>query len=71
MVIPKRVRKKIKLQEGQRALVREEAGRIIIEPLPSDPYRELEEVLGDFSYEEAEHEPLAERWLKKVAGPRH
>jgi hypothetical protein len=29
------------LQEGQKTLVREQAGKILIEPLPADPYKTL------------------------------
>jgi len=71
LVIPKRVRKKLKLREGQRALVREEEGKIVIEPLPNDPYEVLSETLGDFRYSEEKYEKKAVEWLKKVAGSRH
>jgi len=67
IVIPKRVREKLKLKEGQRALMRHEGGIILIEPLPEDPYKVLSETLGDFSYSEDKHEKRAEEWLKKVA----
>lgn len=71
VVIPKKVREKAKLKEGQRALVRYEGTAIIIEPLPEDPYKVLSEALGDFSYREEKHEKKAEEWLKKVARSRH
>ncbi len=67
VVIPKRVRKKLKLKEGQRALIRQEGERIVIEPLPDNPYVILSETLGDFSYSEEECEKRAEEWLKRVA----
>ena len=54
------------LKEGQRVLVRAEAGKVIIEPLPSDPYRVLEEVIGE-PYDEGE-EARAEEWLRGHAG---
>jgi len=71
LVIPKRVRNKLKLKEGQRALVREEEGKIVIEPLPNDPYEVLSETLGDFRYNEEKYEKKAIEWLKKVAGSGH
>jgi len=71
MVIPKSIRKKIGLREGQRVFVREQAGKIIVEPLPLDPYKTLAAVLGDFTYVEEKHEKIAEAWSKKVARSGH
>ncbi len=67
LVIPKSVREEVGLKEGQRVLVRAEAGKVIIEPLPSDPYQVLEEVIGE-PYDEAGEEEKAERWLERHAG---
>ena len=66
LVIPKSVREEIGLKEGQRVLVRVEAGKIIIEPLPSNPYQVLEEIIGE-PYDEAKEEVKAEKWLKNHA----
>lgn len=71
MAIPKAVRKLVGLREGQRALIRAERGRIIVETLPSNPYDVLAETIGDLEYSEARHEKKAEEWLKKVARSRH
>ncbi|MGH9878794.1 MAG: AbrB/MazE/SpoVT family DNA-binding domain-containing protein, partial [Nitrososphaerales archaeon] len=70
-VIPKSIRKKIGLKEGQKVFVREQDGKILIEPLPANPYKTLAAVLGNFTYVEEKHEKLAEGWLKKVARSRH
>lgn len=67
LVIPKVVRERLGLREGQRVLVRVEEGRVMVDPLPWDPYKVLEEVVGK-PYEEKEEEAEAERWLKKHAG---
>jgi AbrB family looped-hinge helix DNA binding protein len=67
LVIPKTVREELTLKEGQRVLIRVENGRIIIEPLPWDPYEVLEKVVGE-PYEEKREEANAERWLKDHAG---
>ena len=67
LVIPKGIREKLDLREGQRALMRIEERRIIIEPLPLDPFRVLEMTVGK-PYDEAREEAKAERWLKKHAG---
>jgi len=71
VVIPKRIRDKLKIKEGQRAFARYESGTIVIEPLTEDPYKVLAETLGDFSYSEERCEKEAEEWLKKVARLRH
>jgi AbrB family looped-hinge helix DNA binding protein len=71
LVIPKAVRQLVGLKEGQRALVRAEAGRIIVEGLPANPYDVLAETIGDISYSEARHEERSEEWLRKVARVRH
>jgi AbrB family looped-hinge helix DNA binding protein len=71
MVIPKRIRKKIKVREGQTAIIAAEGERIIVQPLPEDPYQVLAETLGDFNYSEERHEKRAEEWLRRLARPRH
>jgi AbrB family looped-hinge helix DNA binding protein len=67
LVIPKAVREELTLKEGQRVLIRVENGRIVIEPLPWDPYEVLEKIVGE-PYEEEREEARAERWLKSRAG---
>lgn len=67
MVVPKSIREKLGLKEGQRALARVEEGKIIIEPLPSDPFKVLGEVIRE-PYDEAKEEAKAERWLRQHAG---
>lgn len=67
LVIPKAVREELTLKEGQRVLIRVEDGRIVIEPLPWNPYKVMEEVV-DEPYEEGRDEARAERWLKNRAG---
>lgn len=66
LVIPKAVREELTLKEGQRVLIHVEDGRIVIEPLPGDPYKVMEEIVGE-PYEERRDEPKAERWLKNRA----
>lgn len=67
LVIPKAIREELKLKQGQRVLIRVEGKRIVIEPLPWDPYKVLEEVVGE-PYEEEREEVKAEEWLKNHAG---
>lgn len=66
LVIPKMIRERIGLKEGQGVLVRMEKGRIVIQPLPIDPFKVLEEAVGE-PYVEAEDEVRAERWLVEHA----
>jgi len=67
LVIPKAVREELTLKQGQRVLIRVEGRRIVIEPLPWDPYEVMEEVVGE-PYEEGREEVKAEEWLKSRAG---
>lgn len=67
MVIPKSIREEIGLEEGQRALIYVEDGKIVIEPFPDDPFKTLDEVIRE-PYHEAKEEKRVERWLKKHAG---
>lgn len=66
LVIPKSVRERVKLKEGQRVLISIEAGKIIIQPLPINPYQILGEIIGK-PYNEKREERKAEKWLKKHA----
>jgi len=67
VVIPKSIRKELTVREGQRILIRIEKGKIVIEPLPFDPYSIMEEIVGE-SYDESKEESRAEEWLKSHAG---
>jgi AbrB family looped-hinge helix DNA binding protein len=67
LVIPKSIREEIGLEEGQRALIYVEDGKIVIEPFPDDPFKTLDEVIRE-PYHEAKEEKRVERWLKKHAG---
>jgi len=66
LVIPKGIRERSDLREGQGVLIRAEGGRIVIQPLPRDPFKVLEDVVGE-PYVEAEDEARAERWLGEHA----
>jgi len=70
VVIPKVVRAALGLKEGQKVLVKAEGGKVVIEPLPLDPYGVLEEVV-ERPYVEEEDEALAEEWLRRHVGRRH
>lgn len=67
LVIPKSIREEMGLEEGQRALIYVEGGRIVIEPFPGDPFKTLDKVIKE-PYDEAKDEKRVERWLRKHAG---
>lgn len=67
LVIPKSIREEMGIEEGQKALVYVEGGKIVIQPFPGDPLKTLDKVIGE-PYDEAREEKRAERWLKRHAG---
>ena len=66
LVIPKEIRMRSDLMEGRRVLVGIEGERIVIQPLPQNPFKVLEDVIGE-PYREEEDEIKAEKWLKDHA----
>jgi len=67
IVVPKSLRRKLNLREGQTIMMRAEEGKLLIEPLPADPYAVLKKVIGK-PYEERKDERKAEAWIKSRAG---
>jgi AbrB family looped-hinge helix DNA binding protein len=70
VVVPKSVRKKVKLEEGQRVWIRAHDDQIIIEPLPKDPSAVFAELIPD-QYTEQKYDEKAEEFLMKNARARH
>ncbi len=66
IVIPKEVRERVRLKEGSRLLVRVKGRSIILEPLPEDPFKVLERVIGE-PYEEEKESKRAVEWLVRNA----
>lgn len=64
IVIPKRIREKLGLSEGQLSEIRVDKDRLIITPKHKDPFKRLEEIIGDIKYEKST-EKRAEKWLLK------
>lgn len=62
IVIPKKIRKKLGLREGQISEIKVEEGSLIITPQAQDMFKKLEEIIGSVTYEEAA-EKKAEKWL--------
>ncbi len=66
IVIPKEIRSKIRLREGDQVLIYVIGRSIVIEPLPHDPFKVLGEILPE-EYVEREAEKKAIEWLMKHA----
>ncbi len=66
IVIPREIRKRIKIKEGTRLLVRIVDGKIVLEPLPEDPFKILDELIRE-PYNEKIDEKRAEEWLLRNA----
>jgi AbrB family looped-hinge helix DNA binding protein len=69
VVIPSKIRRALGVKEGDLLKMKLEGSRIILEKLPSDPFKVLAEVVGE-SYDEREDEARTERWLLH-GGSRH
>lgn len=70
LVIPKPIRKKLNIEEGQKVLVRVEGHELVVEPLPRDSSKILEDLIPK-QYSETEYEAKSEELLKKLASARH
>ena len=66
IVLPREVIELLGLSEGDVLEVRLEDGNIVLEPL-NDPFKVLEEILGDFTYDRSARLE-AEEYLFRVAG---
>jgi AbrB family looped-hinge helix DNA binding protein len=64
VVIPSKIRKEVAIREGDLIKIRAEDGKIVIEKLPSEPFRVLARVIGE-PYKEKKDEGRAEAWLKR------
>ena len=63
IVLPKDVRKRLNIKEGDLLSVKVEGGKIILEPKRVNPFEILERVIGE-PYDEEKDEKLAKRWMK-------
>ena len=67
VVIPKSIRKKLKIEEGERVSIKVRGNEIVMEPLAKDPYATLARLIGE-PYDERRDERKAEELTKKLAG---
>lgn len=65
VVIPAEIRKKIGLKEGDLLKIQLKDNKIILEPVTLNPFKILEEVIGE-PYSEEKDEKEAEKWLKNA-----
>jgi len=66
VVIPKKIREKIKIERGDLLEVEIEGDKIVLKKIEYDPYEVLKRVIGE-SYNEEIDEKRAERWLKNAS----
>ncbi|QOJ78677.1 AbrB/MazE/SpoVT family DNA-binding domain-containing protein [Infirmifilum lucidum] len=66
IVIPKFARRELGIKEGDLLLLRVEGQKIVLEPKRSNPFKVLEDVIGDV-YSEDRDERVAEEWLKNAS----
>lgn len=69
IVIPKKVRERLNIKEGEILGIKIEGEKIILEPKRFDPFKVLERVVRE-SYDEGKDEARTERWLMENAGGR-
>lgn len=67
IVIPRIIRERLGIREGQRLAMWVEGNRIVLEPLAADPFKVLAEVV-DEPYSEELEEQRVEALLRKFAG---
>ena len=65
IVLPKDIRTRLNIKEGDLFNIRVEKGKIILEPKRSDPFKTLEKVIRE-PYDEERDEKLTEEWLKSA-----
>ena len=70
IVVPKAIRKRLQLDEGQKVIITVTGNQMVVEPLPKDPYASLARIIRQ-PYNERKYETKAEELLKKFARPRH
>jgi len=66
IVIPKEVRRSLGIKKGQLLRVVSDGEKIIIEPLPDDPFKVFEQILGDFQYSKEDRLKAEKLLLKEV-----
>ncbi len=66
IVIPKKIREKMQLREGEAILIRLTKGKILIETKRGDPFEKLDEVAGDIKFNRHSREKAEELAFEEV-----
>jgi AbrB family looped-hinge helix DNA binding protein len=61
VTLPKEVRKRFRVVEGQKFLLVPYGGDLIMKPVPKDPSKEMSRVIGDFQFGKQDRKK-AEKW---------
>jgi AbrB family looped-hinge helix DNA binding protein len=64
VVIPSKIRKEVAIGEGDLVKIRAEGGKIVIEKMPSEPFKVLAKVIGE-PYDEKRDERKANAWIRR------
>ena len=62
VTLPKQVRKRFRVVEGQKFFLVPYGEDLIMKPVPKDPSKEMSKIIGDFQFSN-EARKKAERWL--------
>ena len=66
LIIPKDIREKIGLKEGDLVTIRKEKNLIIIIPEKVSPFKKLSNLIGDIKYDEKAEKDVEKFLLKKT-----
>ena len=66
LTLPKDVRQKFRIVKGQKFYLIPSGNELIMKPIPKNPEKKLDEILGKFTFDRKAR-GRAERWLLKEA----
>ena len=66
VTIPTEIRKTVEVREGQTFYLIPFEDGLLMKPLPKDPSRRLDEIIGDFTFDRKARRK-AEEWLRERA----
>lgn len=62
VTLPKEVRKRFRMVEGQKFFLVPYGDDLIMKPVPKDPSKEMSKIIGDFQFSKKDRKK-AEKWL--------
>ncbi len=65
VTLPREVRKRFKVVEGQKFYLVPYGDELIMKPVPIDPSKELSKIVGDFQFTRKDRKKT-EKWLLRV-----